>query len=380
MIDGKLIILGIESSCDETAVSLLSCRNYFESSGSSLTDSSAHPHNNSPIDPPELLGSLISSQIPLHRLYGGVVPELASRNHSIALPSLIRELCAESGISPRDIDVFAATAGPGLASSLLVGNTTAKALAYASGKPFVAVNHLEGHLLSPFIESATPEPHLGLVVSGGHTLLIDVQDFGHYTLIGRSLDDAAGEAFDKVGKMLGLPYPGGPEIERCANDEGNPSAYTFPRAMIKEDHANFSFSGLKTAVLYTLPTLVPEGDPSLLSQAQLADLCASFQQAVIDCLTAKIRYALRKTGHRILAVSGGVSCNKTLRKALEDLAEKEGIELKLCSSSLSTDNAAMIAYVGLLKYKHGHIHRLDEDVDPNLPLTQDLNRTKNKRS
>ncbi len=355
---GDLLILGIESSCDETAVALLRA--------------AASPGG----EPPQLLSSVISTQIPLHREHGGVVPELASRNHSQALPVLIRQACAEAGVSVREVDFFAATAGPGLASSLLVGNTTAKALALAAGKPFLSVNHLEGHLLSPFIESPDgPPPHLGLVVSGGHTLFIDVRGFGDYHLLGRSLDDAAGEAFDKVGKMLGLPYPGGPEIERASRG-GDPHAHDFPRAMAKEPHANVSFSGLKTAVLYTLPKLAPDGNPASLSGEQLADLCASFQQAVIDVLLAKLRFCLKRTRHRILAVSGGVACNGALRSALAGLCAELGVELRLSPPGVSTDNAAMIAYIGLQKARRGESHPLDEDVNPNLPLADGLNRTK----
>ena len=234
-------VLGIESSCDETAVAVL------RSSGEK--------------EAPEILSSVISSQIAIHRQHGGVVPELASRNHSTDLPGVIRSACRKAGVTPADIDVFGATAGPGLVAALLVGNSTAKALALATGKPFVSVNHLEGHLLSPFVKRPEgPVPHLGMVVSGGHTLFVDVRGVGDYRLLGRSLDDAAGEAFDKVGKMLGLPYPGGPEIDRMAA-RGNPEAFSFPRALMKGASANVSFSGLKTAVLYTLPKLTESGNP-----------------------------------------------------------------------------------------------------------------------
>lgn len=352
-------VLGIESSCDETAAAILRA-----------------PANRNVSEAPELLSSVISTQIPLHRLHGGVVPELASRNHSLALPLLVRQACEKAHISVRDIDGFAATAGPGLASSLLVGNTTAKALALAADKPFLAVNHLEGHLLSPFIYDADgAPPHLGLVVSGGHTLFIDVRGFGDYTLMGRSLDDAAGEAFDKVGKMLGLPYPGGPEIEKTARG-GNPATFNFPRAMLKEAHANVSFSGLKTAVLYTLPKLTRDGNPAHLSPAELSDICASFQQAIIDVLEAKLEYCLSQTGHKTIAVSGGVACNSALRQALEALCARKCLTLKLSPPGISTDNAAMIAYVGWEKLRRGDSHPLTEDVDPNLPLAGTLNRTK----
>ena len=236
------IILGIESSCDDTSAAV--------------------------IKDGVLLSSVIASQA-VHEAYGGVVPELASRNHSADLPGVIRSACREAGVTPADIDVFGATGGPGLVAALLVGNSTAKALALAAGRPFVSVNHLEGHLLSPFLKRpGGPVPHLGMVVSGGHTLFVDVRGVGNYRLLGRSLDDAAGEAFDKVGKMLGLPYPGGPEIDRLAA-EGDPEAFSFPRALMKEHTANVSFSGLKTAVLYKLPKLTESGNPHDLAEQTL---------------------------------------------------------------------------------------------------------------
>ena len=351
-----LTVLGIESSCDETAVAVL------RSSGEE--------------EAPDILSSVISSQIAIHSQHGGVVPELASRNHSADLPGVIRSACREAGVTPADIDVFGATAGPGLVAALLVGNSTAKALALATGKPFVSVNHLEGHLLSPFVKRPKgPVPHLGMVVSGGHTLFVDVRGVGDYRLLGRSLDDAAGEAFDKVGKMLGLPYPGGPEIDRMAA-RGNPEAFSFPRALIKEATANVSFSGLKTAVLYKLPKLTESGNPHDLAEQTLCDLCASFQRAVTDVLIRKALYALRLSGHRTLSVSGGVSCNRELRTRLQEICAREGVELILPDFDLTTDNAAMIAYVACLKARRGLFHSLDEDVDPNLKLTEDLNRSK----
>ena len=283
-----MLVLGIESSCDETAVALIE-----ETPGEQQ---------------PRVLSSVISTQIPLHRLYGGVIPELASRNHSTNLPGVLKEALEKAGRSIREVDAFASTAGPGLVAALLVGNTAAKALALAAGKPFVAVNHLEGHMLSPFItHPGGLVPHLGLVVSGGHTLIINVQGSGNYELIGRSRDDAAGEAFDKVAKMLDLPYPGGPEIDKRA-EQGDPTRFRFPRPMMHESHLDFSFSGLKTAVLYTLPKLVPSGNPNDLGEQTMCDLCAGVRQAIIDVLIHKAMRALKQTGHRVLAVSGGVSC------------------------------------------------------------------------
>lgn len=343
-----MLVLGIESSCDETAVSLIE-----EVAGETQ---------------PSVLSSVISTQIPLHRLYGGVIPELASRNHSSNLPGVLREALEKAGRSIHDVDVFASTAGPGLVAALLVGNTAAKALALAAGKPFVAVNHLEGHMLSPFITH--PQglvPHLSLVVSGGHTLLIDVQGSGNYTLIGRSLDDAAGEAFDKVAKMLDLPYPGGPEIDKRA-EQGDPERFKLPRPMIHEDHLNFSFSGLKTAVLYTLPKLVQSGNPNDLDEQTMCDLCAGVRQAILDVLIHKAMKALKRTGHKVLAVSGGVSCNSALRRQLAERCKRARIELILPPNSLTTDNAAMIAFAGLLRARSGDFSPLDTPVDPNLRL------------
>lgn len=350
----KTLVLGIESSCDETAVALL------------LSEKEG--------EPPRLLNSIISSQIPLHRLHGGVVPELASRNHSANLPALLREALGKAGCAVADVDVFAATAGPGLVAALLVGNTTGKALALAAGKPFVAVNHLEGHLLSPFVaHPAGLVPHLGLLVSGGHTLFVDVRGIGDYRLLGRSLDDAAGEAFDKVGKMLDLPYPGGPEIDKRAA-LGDPAAFDLPRPMLHEPHLNVSFSGLKTAVLYLLPKLCPSGNPHDLPEQMLNDLCASVRQAIIDVLIGKTMKAIRQTRHRTLAISGGVSCNTALRIQLAAACEQNGVEFILPPNSLTTDNAAMIAFAALLKARAGQTSPLETPVDPNLRLADAENR------
>ncbi len=343
-----MLVLGIESSCDETAVALIE-----ETPGEQQ---------------PRVLSSVISTQIPLHRLYGGVIPELASRNHSTNLPGVLKEALEKAGRSIREVDAFASTAGPGLVAALLVGNTAAKALALAAGKPFVAVNHLEGHMLSPFItHPGGLVPHLGLVVSGGHTLIINVQGSGNYELIGRSRDDAAGEAFDKVAKMLDLPYPGGPEIDKRA-EQGDPTRFRFPRPMMHESHLDFSFSGLKTAVLYTLPKLVPSGNPNDLDEQTMCDLCAGVRQAIIDLLIHKAMRALKQTGHRVLAVSGGVSCNSALRRQLAERCKRARIELILPPNSLTTDNAAMIAFAGLLRAQAGDFSSLDTPVDPNLKL------------
>ena len=344
MPDTSATILAIESSCDETAVAIL------------RGDSQQA----------EILSSEISSQIEIHRQYGGVVPELASRNHSLALRPLIEKALEKAKLSIEEIDAFAATAGPGLASSLLVGHTAAKAMAVASKKPFLSINHMEGHLLSPFIASKNGiQPNVSLVVSGGHTMILHTKSFGDYTLLGKSVDDAAGEAYDKVAKMLDLPYPGGPEIEKVAQ-HGNPTKYDFPRSMLKRGNLDFSFSGLKTAVLYTISELNP--DTGKATAAQLPDICASFQAAVIDVLVKKTIRAAQSVGETTITMSGGVSCNEALRHAMEDACQRHGMSLEICSKHLSTDNAAMIAYVALHKFFKKEYADLRADIDPNLPL------------
>ncbi|MEY3394242.1 MAG: tRNA ((37)-N6)-threonylcarbamoyltransferase complex transferase subunit TsaD [Verrucomicrobiota bacterium] len=330
-------LLAIESSCDETAVAIM---------------------RGQPGKPAELLSSVVASQIEQHRLHGGVVPEIASRSHSLNLNPLVETSLETAGLSIHGIDAFAATMGPGLASSLLVGSTAAKAMACVSGKPFVAVNHLEGHLLSPFIDQSEIPRHIGLIVSGGHTQLMEVSGAGSYRNLGHTLDDAAGEAFDKVGKMLGLPYPGGPEIEKIAL-QGDPCAYRFPRSMIHDKQLHFSFSGLKTAVLYTL-----QKDPT----AKIPDIAASFQAAVTDVLVEKTIRAAKLTKTAVIGLSGGVSMNRNVRNAFAARCAKEGIDLHVSSSALCTDNAAMIAFAGLLRYLEGKIAPLDGDIDPNLKL------------
>ena len=332
-----MTILAIETSCDESAVAIL--------------------HGDAP--PPILAASLISSQIDLHRVFGGVVPEIASRNHALRLLPLVRETLAESRIGLSEIDAFAATRGPGLASSLLVGHSMAKALAVASGKPFLSVNHLEGHLLSPFLDANDDPPaHLALVVSGGHTLLVHVRSLGHYDVLGRTIDDAAGEAFDKVGRLLGLPYPGGPEIEHHART-GDPTAFAFPRSF--PNTLDFSFSGLKTSVLYTLQKLDhPE--------SHLANLASSFQQAVIEVLVKRALQAARTTGSTLVTLSGGVSCNQALRSALAAACSDAGLAFRACPATYSTDNAAMIAFTAWHHARRGTSSPLREDIDPNLAL------------
>lgn len=329
------LLLAIETSCDETAVALV-CG----ASG--------------------VLGSLISSQIPEHRPHGGIVPEIASRNHVRLLPELIRGVMKQADRSLDQVDAFAATSGPGLASSLMVGLAAAKGLAIAAQRPFLAVNHMEGHLLSPFFhEPGGVRPAVGLIVSGGHTMLVRISAFGDYTLLGRTVDDAAGEAFDKVAKMLGLEYPGGPVIERLAR-EGDPARFAFPRSMLHSGDFQFSFSGLKTSVRYLLPKL--EGTD------WLHDVCASFQEAIVDILAEKSVRAVRASGVDTLAVSGGVSCNGRLRSRLAERCTAEGLNLLLAEPGLCTDNAVMIARVAVERFLRGQTTSLTEDIDPNLSL------------
>jgi len=326
-------LIALETSCDETAAAVLRGT--------------------------ELLASEVASQVAIHRQFGGVVPEVASRNHLRALKPVISRALDAAGLSIDRIDAFAATSGPGLASSLMIGASAAKGLAVSLRKPYLSVNHIEGHLLSPFFGDARGvRPSVGLVVSGGHTLLLEIEALGKYRLLGQTQDDAAGEAFDKVGKLLGLPYPGGPNVDRLAA-QGDPKRFDFPRSMMDSSDFHFSFSGLKTSVRYLLPKL---------ETLPLPDLCASFQEAVVDVLVAKTLRAARVTRSKVIAVSGGVSCNSRLREKFRAACEKRGLELLIAPPSLCTDNAAMIGYVAALRFANGERSPLDSDIDPNLRL------------
>jgi N6-L-threonylcarbamoyladenine synthase len=305
-----------------------------------------------------LLASEVASQIALHAATGGVVPEVASRSHLRMLRPTLDAALAKAGIGLGEVDAFAATRGPGLATSLMIGMAVAKGLSVGFGKPFLGVNHMEGHLLSPFFGKGGPRPAIGLIVSGGHTMLVDIAGIADYRLLGQTVDDAAGEAFDKVGKLLGLPYPGGPNVNKLARD-GNPKAVDFPRSMMHSDDFAFSFSGLKTSVRYLLPKL---------TDFSIADVCASFQEAVVDVLVAKSLRAAKTAGRDTIAVSGGVSCNTRLREKLADACKKAGLQLLLAEPSLCTDNAAMIGYVASLRLAAGESSPLSTDIDPNLRL------------
>ncbi|NBS51880.1 MAG: tRNA (adenosine(37)-N6)-threonylcarbamoyltransferase complex transferase subunit TsaD [Spartobacteria bacterium] len=328
----KPTLLAIETSCDETAAAIL--RGF-----------------------DEVLAHEIFSQASIHAQFGGVVPEVASRNHLISAPHIINQALESAGMDVSDLDAIAATTGPGLASALLVGASTAKGLSLGSGKPFLAINHIEGHLLSPFFGKAEIPPHIALVVSGGHTLLFDVEGFGKYQLLGRTLDDAAGEAFDKVAKLLGLGYPGGAEIDRLARS-GNPKRHDFPRGMIDSGDYDFSFSGLKTALRIFLEKNGPITDG-------MPDICASFQAAVTEVLVAKLFRAAAKQGRQIVTISGGVSANASLRSLATSRAERDNLNLLTAPAGLHTDNALMIAYTAAHHLAAGHTHSTSVDIFPN---------------
>jgi N6-L-threonylcarbamoyladenine synthase len=339
-------LLALETSCDETAVAILRGRN-----GGA-----------------ELLASEVASQIEEHEKFGGIVPEVASRNHLVQAPRLLERAAHAARIDLSGIDAFAATCGPGLASSLMIGASIAKGLALGFGKPYLAVNHLEGHLLSPFFGAAEIRPSVSLVVSGGHTMSFFVRAIGDYEMIGRTVDDAAGEAFDKVAKLLGLGYPGGPEIEKRARG-GNPDRFHLPRSM--PDSENFSFSGLKTAVRYLLPKIgINPGEDKEFPRDKklLSDFCASVQQAIVDVLVTKTIAAARKHKVTLVTISGGVSCNQELREQMSNACKRSGNEFKTAEPWLCTDNAAMIAFAAILKLQRGIRSSVADEIDPNLAL------------
>jgi N6-L-threonylcarbamoyladenine synthase len=357
-------VLAIETSCDETAVAILR-----EDDG----EMGAARH-------PRLLASEVASQVAAHEKYGGIVPEIASRNHLIYAPRLLDRAVSAAKTELSQIDAFAATNGPGLASSLMIGASVAKGLAIGFGKRYLGINHLEGHLLSPFfgVENSGDsniKPNVSLIVSGGHTMLVVVRGLANYQVIGHTVDDAAGEAFDKVAKMLGLGYPGGPEIEKYALG-GDPKRFDFPRSMPGSE--NFSFSGLKTSVRYLLPKIMPDEKRRLaqtscnLDEQTLRDLCASFQQAIIDVLVEKTIAAAKKYRVDLVTISGGVSCNQELRRQMRDASGRKGIEFKSAEPWLCTDNAAMIGFAALLRLQAGFESRVTEEIDPNLGLARKL--------
>ncbi|KAB0669828.1 tRNA (adenosine(37)-N6)-threonylcarbamoyltransferase complex transferase subunit TsaD [Oryzomonas sagensis] len=326
-----MLILAIESSCDETAAAVVR-------------------------DGCETLSSVVSSQIAIHAEYGGVVPEIASRKHLEMITPVVNQALHEAGLAMGDIQGVAVTRGPGLAGALLVGLSAAKAIAFAQAVPFVGVHHIEGHIFATCLEQPVEFPFLALVVSGGHTHLYLVEGFGRYTTIGRTIDDAAGEAFDKSAKIMGLEYPGGARIDALART-GDCRAVRLPRPLINDGSLNFSFSGLKTAMLQWVnkhPLAMPSQDAS--------DLCASFQEAVCDVLAFKTEAALRRCGARRLVVAGGVACNSGLRARMTRMAADLGVELHIPKPALCGDNAAMLGVAGNYYLCNGHASSLSLDV------------------
>ena len=333
-------VLGIETSCDETGVAV-----YDRERG--------------------LLADLLYSQVSLHQAYGGVVPELASRDHIRKTLPMIEQVLEESGSAPNDIDAVAYTAGPGLVGALMVGASIAKALAWAWDVPAIGIHHMDGHLLAPMLgDSGCDFPFLALLVSGGHTQLMSCESLGRYEILGESVDDAAGEAFDKVAKMLGLGYPGGPAIAKLA-DQGDRSRFRFPRPMTDRPGFDFSFSGLKT---YTMNALADLGDSP--SAQDKADIATAFQAAVVDTLRIKCRRAFEHSGLDTLIVAGGVSANVELRAALDELATSMGTRILYPELRLCTDNGAMIAYAGMARMILGHTETLEIEVRPRWPMTE----------
>ena len=330
MTQQDIYILGIETSCDETAAAVVA-------------------------NGKQVVSSVVASQIKLHEKYGGVVPEIASRAHVENILPVISEAIDAARITPEQIDAVAVANQPGLTIALMVGVTAAKTLAFGWGKPLVAVNHVHAHLQSALLEAESIElPAVALIVSGGHTNLYDAESAIDLQLIGRTIDDAAGEAFDKVATILGLPYPGGPNIEKIAK-EGNPKAIRFPRSLLDKDNLDFSFSGLKTAVLYHCQGQDMKGANRVeqMSRQEVADIAASFQAAVIDVLVKKTQRAAKQISARSVLAGGGVACNGALREAMQKMCEAESLSLLIAPKKYCTDNAAMVASLAYYKFKEG---------------------------
>jgi N6-L-threonylcarbamoyladenine synthase len=336
-----MYVLGIETSCDETGVAIFHSKK-------------------------GLISHFLHSQIAIHAEYGGVVPELASRDHIRKLIPLIKQTLKDSGLTPKDINGIAYTSGPGLIGALLVGAATARSLAWTWQVPSIAVHHMEGHLLAPMLEeNPPPYPFVALLVSGGHTLLVEVTAIGHYEILGESLDDAAGEAFDKTAKMLGLGYPGGPYLAKLA-EQGIPNRFKFPRPMTDRPGLDFSFSGLKTFTKNTLLS-TPQSDQNK------ADIALAFQQAVAETLTIKCKRALEQTQLNRLVIAGGVSANTQIRASLKAMTDKKNAELFFPRLEFCTDNGAMIAYAGCQRLLTGHQEPLIIEGRPRWPINE-LNR------
>lgn len=338
----SITILAIESSCDETAAAVVK-------------------------NGREVLSNIISSQIDLHTLYGGVVPEIASRKHTERINQVIGEALQTAGMPLTEMDAIAVTYGPGLVGALLVGVSVAKAISFASGIPLVGVHHIEGHISANYIENKELKPpFVCLVVSGGHSHLVKVTDYGEYEILGRTRDDAAGEAFDKVARAIGLGYPGGPKIDRVSK-EGNPDAIKFPRAKVADAVYDFSFSGLKSAVLNYLNSCAMKG-----IEICQADVAASFQKAVVDVLVEHSMQALRECGMKKFAIAGGVASNSALRSAFDTACADRGIAFYYPSPVMCTDNAAMIGAAAYYEYRKGIRHGFDLNAVPNLKLGESI--------
>jgi N6-L-threonylcarbamoyladenine synthase len=334
-----MLLLTLESSCDETSAAVVR-------------------------DGRHLLSNIVASQVAVHALYGGVVPELASRKHMEAVVVVIDEALREAGVALKDIEGLAVTCGPGLVGALLVGLSMAKAMALALNIPLTGVHHMEGHILAPLLERDIPFPYLALAVSGGHTHLYQVDGIGRYQVVGRTLDDAAGEAFDKVAKLLGLSYPGGALIDRLAA-EGNPRAMRFPRPLLNKDNFDFSFSGIKTALLY-----YAQSQPGPIEGQHLRDVAASFQEAVVDVLSRKTLRAAQATGLKRIVVAGGVACNQGLRSRMQTMAEQQDVEVFFPSPGLCADNAGMLGVAGDAYLEAGRVSGPELNARANWPLDQ----------
>lgn len=333
-----VLILAVESSCDETAAAVVK-------------------------NGREILSNVIYTQIALHTVYGGVVPEIASRKHIEKINQVIETALQEAGVTLEDITAVAVTYGPGLVGALLVGVAEAKAIAYAAKKPLVGVHHIEGHVSANFIEHPDLEPpFVCLIVSGGHTHLVVVKDYGEFEILGRTRDDAAGEAFDKVARAVGLGYPGGPKIDKAAK-EGNKHAVEFPRAKVEGAPYDFSFSGLKSSVLNYINHARMTGE-----EISVPDLAASFQNAVVEALVSRTTAAAKELGYDKVAIAGGVASNSALRAGMEEACRKEGLKLYYPSPGYCTDNAAMIGVAGYYEYINGTRHGWDLNAVPNLKL------------
>lgn len=338
MKDGKLVTLAIESSCDETSVAVL-------------------------LDGRKVLSNVIASQIKVHQVFGGVVPEIASRHHLDNVNRVADEAMKEAGITMEDVDLIGVTYGPGLVGALLIGLATAKAYSMATGKPLVGVHHIQGHICANYIEHKELEPpFMALVISGGHTNIVEVTDYNECHVLGQTRDDAAGEAYDKVARVLGLGYPGGPKIDKIAK-EGSSDAIEFKRVFLEKDSLDFSFSGIKTGVLNYVNSEKQAG-----REINVPDVAASFQQAVLEVIVKKTVGAAVQMNKDKIVMAGGVASNSRLRQMMEEACNKEGIKLYYPSPILCTDNAAMIGCAAYYKYKAGHVDDLTLDAVPHLPL------------